>query len=400
MIEFEEALSMILKNTDTLPAGKVPVDESMGRMLQEDVHSKIEMPPFDKSAVDGYAVSALDVKSAPARLKCLGLIQAGESFGRRLARGECVKIMTGAPMPKGADSVVMVEDSRQQGECVELFTPAEKWENVCLRGEDLKKGQKILKKGIKISSSHVAILATIGMPLVKVSGSPRVAILNTGGEIVPLGKKLGKNKIYNSNGPMLSALLKADGIEPRFLGIAKDNARDLKKEIGRGLDADVLLISGGVSMGDYDLIPDVLRKLGIKKIFHKVKIKPGKPLFFGRRKKGPLVFGIPGNPVSNFLAYLIFVRPALNKMMGCRCGMPGFKEGIVETGFHSKPGRKHFVLVKVSKRKNRCYLTPVTSSGSADVLALSKADGFMAIRPHTDIIKKGSKVKFITWKKI
>ena len=400
MIEFEEALRIILKNTGTLLAEQVPVDESIGRILQEDIHSKIEMPPFDKSAVDGYAVNASDVRRVPARLRRLGLIQAGEAFGGRLARGECVKIMTGAPLPKGADSVVMVEDSRQQGQYVELSKSAKKGENVCFRGEDLKKGQMILKKGTKIFSSHIGILATVGMPLVKVTGSPRVAILNTGGEIIPLGKRLGRNKIYNSNGPMLSALLKADGIEPRFLGIAKDNVRDLKKEIGTGLSADILLISGGVSMGDYDLIPSVLGSMGVKKIFHKVKIKPGKPLFFGRSQKGALVFGIPGNPVSNFLSYLIFVRTAINKMMGCQSGKPGFEEGIAQTGFHSKAGRKHFVLVKVSRRGNRYYLTPVASHGSADVLALSKADGFMVAEPRTGIIKKGSKVKFITWKKI
>ncbi|MFH0771995.1 MAG: molybdopterin molybdotransferase MoeA [Candidatus Omnitrophota bacterium] len=300
MIEFEEALNIVLKNTDTLPAEQAPVDESTGRIAREDTYSNIEMPPFDKSAVDGYAVNSLDVKRVPARLRRVGLIQAGESFDRRLARGECVKIMTGTPMPKGTDSVVMVEDSRQQGEYVELSRSAEKRENVCFKGEDLQKRQKVLKKGTNISSSHVGILAAIGTPFVRVSCKPRVAILNTGGEIVPLGKKLGKNKIYNSNGPMLSALLKADGIEPCFLGIAKDNVRDLKKEIRRGLDADILLISGGVSMGDYDLIPSVLEGMGIKKIFHKVNIKPGKPLFFGRRQKGTLVFGIPGNPVSNF----------------------------------------------------------------------------------------------------
>ncbi len=407
MIEFEEALKIILKNTGTLPAEQAPVDEAIGRILREDIHSKIDMPPFDKSAVDGYAVNASDVKKVPARLRCLGLIQAGESFGRRLARGECVKIMTGAPMPGGADSVVMVEDSCQQGEYVELSGSAEKGENVCIKGEDLKKGQKVLKKGTKISSSHVAILAAVGKPFVKVSGSPRVAILNTGGEIVPSGEKLGRNKIYNSNGPMLSAFLKADGIEPLFLGIAKDNVKDLKKEIRRGLTADILLISGGVSMGDYDLIPSVLEGMGIKKIFHKVNIKPGKPLFFARRavsgkraRKNTIIFGIPGNPVSNFLAYLIFVRPAINMMMDFRSGKSGFKEGIAKTGFYSKAGRKHFVLVNISKRENRYYLTPVASHGSADVLALSKADGFMAAGPLTGVIKKSSKVEFITWKKI
>lgn len=407
MIEFEEALDIILRNTPVLPTEKVPIEESVGRILKEDVYSDIEMPPFDKSAVDGYAVNTLDLKEVPVRLRCLGLIQAGESFGRKLARGECVKIMTGAPMPQGADSVVMVEDSRQEDDRVELFRGVEKGENVCFKGEDIKKRQKVLNKGIKISPSHIAILATLGIPSVKTVGMPEVSILNTGGEIVPLGKKLDRNKIYNSNGPMLSALLRADGIEPLFLGIAKDEVENLEKKIREGLNADLLLISGGVSMGDYDFIPRVLEGMGIKKIFHKVNIKPGKPLFFGRhtvskkkRRGKTLVFGIPGNPISNFLAYLIFVRPALKKMMGCPSPKPEFKEGILETKFHSKAGRKHFVLVKISKRKSCYYLTPLVSHGSADVLALSKTDGFMVVGPYTSDIKKGSNIEFITWKKI
>lgn len=397
LIAYEQALKDILNNTLTLPAGKIPIQESVGMVLKEDIRSGIEMPPFDKSAMDGYAVNSLDIKKAPARLKCIGLIQAGDIFTKKMQREECVKIMTGAPLPKVADSVVMVENTREGAGFVEVLEAVKKGENVCFCGEDTKKGQKVLEKGKKISSSDVAILATVGKRFVRVSPKPKVAILSTGGEIVPLGVKLSKNKIYNSNAPMLEALLKSEGIKPEVLGISRDNVSQLSKAIRKGLRADILLISGGVSIGDYDLIPKVLKSIGVKKIFHKVNIKPGKPLFFGTKNK-TVIFGIPGNPVSNFLSYLVFVRPAINKMMGCKYCKPPFKEGIVKTEFHTKAGRRHFVLVKVSEKTGRFFLSPVDSHGSADILSLSKADGFMMVDENAPVVKSGSKLRFITWK--
>ncbi len=397
MLSYEQAINCILKNAHILPFQKVPIEDSVGRVLNEDIHSKIEMPPFDKSAMDGYAVNSEGIKTCPLKLKCLGIIEAGEIFSKRPKKGECVKIMTGAALPKNTDSIVMIENTRQAKGYVEILKKVTKGENVCFRGEDLNPREKVLGKGTKILSSHVGILATVGRRFVKVTGIPRVVVLNTGAEIVPIGNRLTKNKIYNSNGPMLCALLKSEGITPKFLGIAKDTVSELKKAITEGLRFDMFLISGGVSMGDFDLVPDVLRTLGVKKIFHKLNIKPGKPLFFGRKNK-TLVFGIPGNPVSNFLSYLIFIRPALNKMAGCRNFKPEFKEGILEAGFHSKAGRKHFVLVKIAKKEENFYLTPVESHGSADVAALSKADGFMVIEQDTSYVKKKSKIKFITWK--
>jgi len=399
MIQYEEALKDILKNASLLPAEKVTVEDSIGRILKEDIYSMLEMPPFDKAAMDGYAVYAQDVKNAPVNLKCIGLIQAGGIFKKKLNRAECVKIMTGAPMPTGAESVIMIEDTLQRGDSVLASKTVKKGENVCFKGEDLKRNQRILAQGTMISSAHVAVLATVGRRFVRAVGKPKVAILNTGGEITQPGAPLGKNKIYNSNGPMLQALLKSDGIEPCFLGIARDEARELKKAVKEGLKKDVLLISGGVSMGDYDLVPEVLASLGVRKIFHKVNVKPGKPLFFGIKNK-TLVFGIPGNPVSNFLSYLIFVRPALYKMMGYLCCKPEFKEGLIEKKINTKTGRKHFVLVKIEKKENQYSLAPVVSHGSADIIALSKADGFMAVDKGCSTIKKNSKIKFITWKTI
>lgn len=388
MIQYKEALKDILKNASPLPAEKIAIENSVGRILKEDIYSMLEMPPFDKAAMDGYAVRALDAKDAPVTLKCVGLIQAGQGFKRKLKQGECVKIMTGAPMPDGSNSVVMIENTRQKMGCVEALEAVKTGENVCAKGEDFRRKDMVCKKGREISSSDVAVFAAVGRHSVKAAKKPEVAILNTGGEIIQPGASLSRNKIFNSNGPMLQALLKSDGIESCFLGIARDNIRELKSAIKEGLKKDVLLVSGGVSMGDYDLVPEVLASLGVRKIFHKVNVKPGKPLFFGTKNK-TLVFGIPGNPVSNFLSYLIFVRPALYKMMGYPYCKPEFKEGLIEKKFDTKTGRKHFVLVKITKKENQYHLAPVASHGSADIIALSKADGFMVV---------GKKIKFITWK--
>jgi molybdopterin molybdotransferase len=396
MISFEQALNIIIKNTKKLSSIKIPVEESTGYILAEDIYSKIAMPPFNKSAMDGYAVIADDIKKVPLRLKCVGLIQAGEDFKSKIKSGECVKIMTGAALPKGTDSVVMVEDTSAYDEDVEIRKPVKKWQNVCFKAEDIQRGSKVFKKNEIISTSSVALLASVGRSFVKVTKKPKVAILNTGGEIVQLGEKLARGQIYNSNGPQLSALLKSDGIEPCLLGIAKDEPKELKRAIEKGLLNDIFLISGGVSMGDYDLVPDILKHLGVKEIFHKVNIKPGRPLFFGRKGK-TLIFGIPGNPVSNFLAYHVFVRSAIYKMSGYKHYRPVFREGILDKEFCQKRGRKHFILAKISEKDGGWHVSPIGSHGSADILALSRADAFMVADKDVSCIKTKSKVEFIAW---
>lgn len=399
MITYEAALKNILENTRVLPAEKVRIEDSAGRVLRENVYSEVNMPPFDKSAVDGYALRSQDARKIPTVLKCVGLIRAGENLKKRIKKGECAKIMTGAPVPKGADSVVMMEYTTTRGEYVKALKTVKKWENVCFRAEDIKAGQKVLEKGAKLFSSHIAVLAAAGKEFVEVTAMPGAAVLNTGGEITPIGRALAKNGIYNSNGPMLRAMLKSDAIEPFLLGIAKDDINELTRMIRRGLRFDMLLISGGVSMGDYDLVPRVLKNLGARKIFHKVNIKPGKPLFFGRYRN-TIIFGIPGNPISSFLAYLLFIRPALRKAMGYKVAGPSFKKGIIDREFGKKDSRRRFVLVKIRERGASRVLSPILNRGSADVLALSKADGFMVLGENTKVIKKASFAQFISWKEI
>ncbi len=396
MITYEQALVAILKKTSSLGTEKVPIKDSVGRVLKEDIVSSLEMPPFDKAAVDGYAVRTSDVLQAPCILECVGFIEAGKSFSKSVKSGECVKIMTGAPLPKNTDGVVMVEDTKMSGKYIKILRSIKKDENMCPRGQDLKKNQVVLKKGKPISSSHVALLAAVGRRFATVSRKPSVSLLNTGGELILVGKRLGKNQIYNSNGPMLSALIKSDGLELNFLGIAKDEPRELRKAIQKGLKSRILLISGGVSMGDYDLVPDILKNLGVRKIFHNVRMKPGKPLFFGIKNR-TLVFGIPGNPVSNFLAYLVFVRPAIRKMTGHDFYLPAFKKGILKKAFYLRGDRRHFALVKIFKKNNQYYLKPLGAHGSADILSLARADGFMTVGPNRKRIKEGTTVPFITW---
>ncbi len=395
MIKFEEALKIILTNSRVLPAENIYIADSCHRVIAEDIYAKIPMPPFDKSAMDGFALKTGQIK-AGVKLKCIGLIQAGDVFKRKIKPDECVKIMTGAALPLGMDAVIMVEDTRElKNRMIEFLKPVVKGQNICVKGEDISRGQKLLAKGALLSSSHIALIASAGRKTIKVYKRPEVAILNTGAEIVPVGEKITRNKIYNSNGPMLEALLKDDNIKAGDLGIAKDKKKDLKKAISKGLSADVLLISGGVSMGDYDFVPAVLKSLGAKKLFYKISIKPGKPLLFCVKDK-KIIFGIPGNPVSNFLSYLVFIRPALRKMMGYISRDQVFSEGIINAAISAGPDRTHFVLAKVLRDG---MLGPVPSHGSADIMALANAGVFIKLEPGISL-KKGAKVKCITWEKI
>ncbi|MBI5742973.1 MAG: molybdopterin molybdotransferase MoeA [Elusimicrobia bacterium] len=392
MITFEEAIGTVIKGAKPLSPVRVRIEDAVGRALAEDVRSALAMPPFNKSAVDGYAVRAADVK--PGRgFKCLGLIQAGESFRRRLGSGECVKIMTGSPVPAGADAVIMVEFSSESGGLVWFSRGVGKEDNIALRGEDIKNGRLIMRRGTVIGVQHVAALAAAGRGAVKCGALPRVSLVNTGGEIVPPGAKLGKNRIYNSNGPMLAALLRTDSVGAAPV-IVRDEPRKLKAALAKALKADIALISGGVSMGDYDLVPGILKELGVKKLFHTVRVRPGKPMFFGVKGR-TLVFGIPGNPVANFMAYLAYIRPAIRKMAGRPDFAPVFLDGVCEAKFEPRTPRRAMVLSTVGADV-RFSLKEVSNNGSADILALAAAGGFTMIKEN-GAVKKGGRAKFISW---
>jgi len=430
MIEFERALEEVLRRTRRLDIESLSLKEAIGSVLAEDVKSKFDIPSFHKSAMDGYAVCAKDIESAPVDLKCVGEIPAGRFYPGKVKKGECVKIMTGSPLPEGADSVVMIEFTESSppsfilprkgggGEESEVLpldgseTPGDRWgcnlvrilhrvskgENVCLKGEDIKKGKIVLKKGTVIRAPEVAVLAILGRAKIRGYRRPKASILCTGDELIEPGHRLLKfSHIYNSNGPMLRSLLSSMNIENQYLGIAKDKEEDLREKMKKGLKDDLLILSGGVSMGDYDLVPKVLRSCGVKVIFHKVSIKPGKPILFGLRGR-KLIFGVPGNPVSTYLTFLILIKPAIEKMIGKKISLEIVK-GIIKTDFRQKPGkRKHFLPVDVKMKHNERQIFPVkTYHGSADIASLLPANGFMVVDADVSFLKKNSKVDIILW---
>lgn len=397
MIEFEKAFKEVIGRAKVLGYEGIPVDEAIGYVLAENIISKYDVPPFNKSAMDGYAVNRSDLKSVPVKLKCIDTIRAGQVCGKVVKSGECVKIMTGSPLPKGTDFVVMIEhterDENNQS-LIRIFQNAGSGKNVCLKGEDIKKGEVVLKKGTLIRGPEVSVISTLGMSNVRVYRKPAIAVLNTGSEIIEPGNDLVRGKIYNSNGPMLASLLKKMNVKVAYKGIVGDEEKKLKKAIAEEMKNDILLVSGGVSVGDYDLVPAILNSCGVKKIFHTVKIKPGKPVFFGIKGR-KIIFGIPGNPVAAYLIFLVMIKPAIEKMAGMK-PMLNIKSGILKVDFRQQPGRKHFVPAVVTDNKNQPQVFPVSDyRGSADIGSLSGANAFMIVNENKSFLRKNSIIKFL-----
>ncbi|MDA8132564.1 MAG: molybdopterin molybdotransferase MoeA [Elusimicrobia bacterium] len=390
MISFEEAIEAVLKRARKLPAVRVRLEEAAGRILAADVRSPLDMPPFDKALVDGYAVRSHDVK-AGVRLKKAGTIQAG-GRARSLPAGTCLKIMTGAPVPLGADAVVMVERTREEGGLVIFGSSAGKRAGISRRGSDMKRGQLILRSGSAVRTSHIAALAAAGKGFLLCGGLPSVSLVNTGGELIRPGGKLPAGGIYNSNGPMLAALLRGDGMKAEPV-IVRDEPARLRAALSKALRSDIVLVSGGVSMGDYDLVPGTLKSLGVKEVFHRVRVRPGKPMFFGVKGRR-LVFGMPGNPLANFMAYHAYVRPAILKMAGASRPGPEFTAGRCASAFRPRTGR---LAMELAQAGCSYSLAPVRANGSADVLALAAAEAFAAV-PEKAELKKGAKGRFLGWR--
>jgi len=319
MVPVDEALEIVLRETRALPTEEIALDDAPGRVLAEDVRSDTDMPPFDRSAMDGYAVRAADVASVPARLTVTGEVAAGAWPDRDLGPGEAIRIMTGAPVPGGATAVQQVEKTRalEDGRRVEILASVGEGANIALRGCEVREGDLVLDRGGVLGPAAVAVLASTGHARVRVSRSPRVAVLVTGDEIVDVTESPGPGQIRNSNGPAVAAQARLGGAQVRVLGVAPDREEETVAAVRDGLSAepDVLVVSGGVSAGDYDLVEPALEQLGVELLFTKVAIKPGAPLVFGRRK-GTLVFGLPGNPVSAQVTFDVLVRAALLRMQG------------------------------------------------------------------------------------
>ncbi|MBI3752788.1 MAG: molybdopterin molybdotransferase MoeA [Deltaproteobacteria bacterium] len=401
MISVEAALELILSEIKPLGMERVDILSSLGRVLGEDIAASVDNPPWDNSAMDGYAVRAIDTRGAsrnnPVILKVIEDLPAGYVARKAMKKGEAIRIMTGAPMPEGADAVVMVEETeksevRSQKSEVRIFRETKIGENVRKAGEDFKKGGTVLTKGATIRPAEIGLLAAVGKAHVPVYQRPRVAVLSTGDELVDIEETLASGAIRNSNGYTIAAQIKACGAAVFQLGIAGDNKKDLQEKLEFGLTADCIVSSGGVSVGDFDFVKDVLREMGSEMRFWKVAMKPGKPLAFGIIGGKP-AFGLPGNPVSAMIAFEQFVRPALLKMMGKRDIFKRAFDALLTQSVKKKPGRMHFVRGALEQKQGQLYATPLEGQGSGILSSMAKANCLIMLSEDAKDIKENSKVK-------
>ncbi|MBU1598640.1 molybdopterin molybdotransferase MoeA [bacterium] len=394
ILSFEEAFSKVIGSVKKLPKDRVNLVDALDCVLAGDIKAGFDIPPFDKSAMDGYALRSEDL-TFKEELLCIGELQAGSSQKFVVNKGECVRIMTGSPLPLGADAVVMKEDTEEEGERIRVLKVPRPYENVCRKGEDVKKGDVVLSRGSLLKPPEISLAASLGCSHIKVYQRPKVSILATGDEITEPGEDIGFGKIFNSNSYLLSCLLSSMRIPYTYLGIAKDNEEELRRKIGEGLESDLFILSGGVSVGDYDLVPKVLDGYGVEKIFHGISIKPGKPIFFGKTERC-FVFGLPGNPVSVFVGFLLFIKPALDTMMA-KVPSLNIQKGRLTEDYHQKPGRKQFFPIKAIFDE-RWLIGPVKGyHGSGDLASLRSANGFMIVEAERADLPKDTEVEFILW---
>ena len=397
MLSVEEALERILSYFHPLEPEKVPILQSLGRVLAEDIHADMDIPPLANSAMDGYAVLAADTAGAsphnPRRLRIVHDLAAGYTTDVEVRPGTAIRIMTGAPIPPGADAVVRFEDTEREGDWVNILTEVPVGKNVRPAGEDVRKGQLVLARGTVVRPQEVGMLAALGRREVLVIRRPRVAILATGDELVEIDQVPPPGKIRNANSYSNAAQVLRYGGVPVLLGIARDDVGELTAKVKEGLErgVDLFLTSGGVSVGDFDVVKKVLATEG-EISFWRVRMKPGKPLAFGRIGGVPLL-GLPGNPVSAMVSFELFARPAILKMLGKTELDKPTVEAILEDGIERKDNRRHFLRVSVERREGRYYARLTGEQGSGILSSMVKAQGLAIIPEDWECVEPGQRVR-------
>jgi molybdopterin molybdotransferase len=396
VISVEEALKLILSTAPILGVEKVDIITALGRVIGEDIYAPSDIPPFDNSAMDGYAVKSEDTKGAsknyPAVLTVIGDLPAGYVAKGKIKKGEAIRIMTGAPLPQGVDSVVMVEDTEASGDKVKIFNEAETNQHIRKAGEDVKKGELVIPQGTVLRPAAIGMLASLKRSFVSVYQRPLVSILCTGDELVDVDGELKAGQIVSSNSYTLASQVNECGGIPLLLGIARDRKDELEQKFREGLRADVIISSAGVSVGDYDLVKGVLKDLGMEMKFWKVAMRPGQPLAFGTIGGKP-TFGLPGNPVSSMVSFEQFVRPYLLKMQGHTRIFRPVIEAIWQEEFVKKTERKYLVRCMVSKKEGMYIASSTGEQGSGILKSMVLANGLAIFPEEKEVIKAGEKVK-------
>ena len=385
MIEFDKAYDIVNQAAKVLGTEIVELAEVSGRVLAADVFSDMDMPPFNKSAVDGYACRREDLND---ELEVIEVIPAGKSPVREIASGQCSKVMTGGVVPAGADSVIMVEHTEETGKNRIRFLKEKTSTNICFTGEDIRANDRVLKKGTLLRPQEIAVLASVGVTHPEVFKQPVIGIISTGDELVEPGIKPGLSQIRNSNAAQLMAQVKGASSIPKYFGIAKDTEESTREIITKALElSDVVLLTGGVSMGDFDYVPKVLNELGIEIKFKSIAVQPGRPTVFGTRQD-KFLFGLPGNPVSSFVQFELLVKPLIYRMMGTQYQPEVFTLPMGKTYTRRKARRKSFLPVIIRDGK----IWPVEYHGSAHIHSYIFADGIVSIEIGNTTLEEGAPV--------
>jgi molybdopterin molybdotransferase len=377
MTSVYQAEHIVLNNVKPLPLETIPLVEAYGRILREDIRNDRDQPPFDKALRDGIAVHSSSYEKGLREFSVETTIAAGDKPYKLKDPTHCVEIMTGAVLPLGCNAVIPVEQVAMEADKASLkgWTLVKARQNIRFKGSDGKKGQLLIKEPLRVLTPHIGILASIGKTKIKVSSIPRMAIISTGNELVDIDKQPKPFQTRLSNSYTLKALIEGSGLAKGEIFHYPDNKKLLHKGIAQNLkDYDMLILSGGVSMGQFDYVPEVLKELGVKALFHKVAQKPGKPFWFGKSKNGKAVFALPGNPVSTQICAFRYVIPYLKKA----AGLKPIQESVVLSQEPEKPGDyTEFIPVKITEKNGTRYAQPVSIGGSGDFAALAIADGFI-----------------------
>ena len=394
MLSHEEARRKVIEQVGKMGGpharASVSVWDALGLVLAQEVKTDRDYPPFDRSTRDGYAVCSRDVK-AGAQLKCAGEIKAGDTVTEPLAAGTCVQIMTGAAVPSGADAVIMIEYTQRDGELVRFERAAQAGQNIVPRGSEAQAGQTVLKPGMRLGFAELALAAQVGAVQLQCAKRPQVAILSTGDEVVLIDQQPGPFQIRNSNTVSLAAQVRIAGGEPVVLGNAADRTEDLGEKIERGLKKDALVLTGGVSMGKYDLVESVLKALGAEFFFDAVAIRPGKPAVFAICQGKP-VFGLPGNPVSTMVTFQLFVTPAIDLLSGAEGHSLPLVEARLGEALNERPGLAHFLPARIEWRGAEPGVKALKWQGSGDLAALAGANCFLVVPAGREKIATGERV--------
>jgi molybdopterin molybdotransferase len=395
LMDIEEARSAVLERCTLLGTEEVAVDDALGRVLAEDVSSAHDVPPFDNSAMDGYAVMAADTADAspdgPARLVIVDESRAGAPAGSRLASGQAIAISTGAAMPDGADAILRREQAELRDGSIHVTVPLEPGHDVRHAGDDVGAGDQVLGRGASLGPAELGVIASVGRASVRCAARPRLAVLTTGDELVGPGGELGPGQIRDTNSHSVPALARMSGAAVAAVSHTGDDAGGTRDAIRRMLDADVAVVCGGVSVGEHDHVRPAFSELGVEEVFWGLALRPGKPTWFGAAQDGTLAFGLPGNPVSAIVTFILLVRPALLALAGARPERYR-ASAVLDESYEKRPGRAHFVRVRLDAADDGWHARPTGDQGSHVLTSMLGADAFAIIPAAAGDVPAGERV--------